>query len=172
MGSMMVKCLSLLLLIGGGTLMPSINQAEAADYKTYPASYCRPGTSTYRFGVGTLSVGGVSNVSRDRALNINCPLVRDYMAADAGISKIQVWFRNTNPQKRIICMVVTIQQNGRPVHYQRGVSRPGVVNGSLTIQYGKDAGVWSSYTLTCTLPESPNPSDPVTIHNFRVNEYD
>ena len=172
MGNKLLTCLGVFLLVGGVSVLAAVDTAQADDLKVYPGSYCHTRTSYSQLAQGRYSASGVSNPSQNRALKIYCPLIRDYMADDAGISKVEVWFHNPNRQKQIICHVVTHLKHGKTLHSKRAYSRRGVINGAFIISYGKDAGVWSSYTMTCTLPNSPTASDPVTIRAFKVREYD
>ena len=172
MGKKFITYFGLFLLAGGINLTAATDMVLADDLKVYPGSYCHTRKSYGQMAQGRYSGGGVSNLNQNQVLRIFCPLIRDYMADDAGISKVEVWFHNPNRRKSISCHVVTHLKHGRTLHSKRSYSRRGLINGSFVLAYGKDAGVWSSYTMTCTLPNSPNGRDPVTIHAFKIREYD
>jgi hypothetical protein len=132
----------------------------ADDYKLYPGSYCRTSVSdnvsVFSDAYGS---GAIANLDFQRYLTVRCPIIRDYMAEDSGVRQVRVWFQNTNPDWPVLCTVSTRLPDGRVFMSKTARSESGARQGSFTVDYGGNAGVFTIPTLTCFLPP--------TLENFR-----
>jgi len=139
--------------------------AAAADGKTYPDSMCAPigGEVTPFFCCTTF------NLDLNFAHFVNCPIVRDTVAAASGISAASITVRDLSPVEDVECTLFSFRPNGTVVASSSRQSS-GVSSVPQTLSFGGLSSVSRGYyNISCRIPRR-NANGLSGIVSYQVDE--
>jgi hypothetical protein len=139
--------------------------AAAVDGKTYPDSMCAPSSGE----VTPFFCCTTANLDPNSAHFVNCPIVRDTVAAASGISAASITVRDLSPVEDVECTLFSLRPDGTIVASSSRKSS-GVSSATQTLSFGGLSSVSRGYyTINCRIPRR-NANDFSHIVSYQVDE--
>lgn len=146
----------------------SVQNAQAGDSKTYPATLCQTSTTAPEGSLQYLYDGDIANFSNSW-LSIYCPPLKDIISNYSGSTSYtvhaEVSYTDNHPNYNPVCYLQPVDKRGKPTS-----TSVATLYGSI-MKMDIDRKNAYSYTLRCVLP----PKDPTTgsasvLATIRIDE--
>ncbi len=166
---------ALLLLSALFTAFCSQNIQAGQDGKIYSGSMCKPSASQdggYAPYVHYNTDGSVSNTSEQFSVTVVCPIIRDHMSNNDGLTSVVANYDDQNPYYNFFCSVQSRWKWDNRVLKSKNSSFHKTLGLSYLYVLGVDISRGSNtfYTMTCVLPRKYPGKPSSRLLNYNITE--